>query len=300
MRVILSITTLFAVACFCAAGPDNPATKPAPIGNSPEALLKVLGKNYRPYVEVRPEGQIDWTRGEILAQGVGKVRGSGAQAVAMGHRAAQLLAARNAILLVSGIRVNPDGRFLDVRKARISVEGVLRDFEESALQYDPVGRTVTVTLRAPLYGAYGVVRMSGLRRAASKKFLSWGEGELREKPAAVPADLIVIDARRTRFVPVLFPRVETETRQSILPSAKDPKGKLVRRRLVVYATTSEPAVTAKLAGKPGARVLLLRAVQGKAKTLVLDKSELDKLQAHPNAKALISTGKVVILVSKNR
>ncbi len=273
--------------------------------HSPMALVESLGEGYRPYVETHPTGQIDWTRGHILARGVGKVRGSGAQAVAMARRAARLVAGRNAVLLISGVAIDSDGRFPNIQRGRISVEGVLSDFEETSVDYDPLARTVTITLKVPLHGQRSVVKMIGPPAARRASRWSWPR-PAAEKPPGARVDVVVIDARSTKFTPVLFPRLQSPSGQGVLEAADLPRDQLLRRCLVVYASRLRPpGKAAPLAFKTAIRPLILRPTRSKGKdkvqgTLVLSDADLEKLSLQGEARQLMKAGKVVILVREQR
>ena len=83
-------------------------------GNEAEFVLPV---GLSPHVRPVKDGRIDWAEGFILAEGQGK--GSGRKRAdqdrLMAKRAAELAAARNAILIADGIPVDADGRFKNVR-----------------------------------------------------------------------------------------------------------------------------------------------------------------------------------------
>ncbi len=276
----------------------SPASRPIARLTSPTAIVKALGGEYKHCVEALGGGRIDWTRGEILARGVGKARSSSAKALAQARRAARLEAARNAILLISGVRVDANGRYPDIERADLSIKGVLRNFEETSVEYDPRGRTVTLTLRVPLYGANGVVRMSGIptHRRAGKWFAPRGEG------VAEGVELVLIDARKTRFKPVMFPRLETPKGARVFDCSDVPRDQLLRGCPVVYTTKVRIAklVQGPPRKKPLPRVLRLHASRSKGKshgTLVLSDEELDKLSAHPEAQQLFKTGKLVIVAN---
>jgi len=302
MQKALTIAMLAACAGLSpAVGPGGPAPRTAPAAPSPEAMLKSLGRGYQPCVEAARGGRIDWTRGEIISSGRAKVRGASARAVAMARRAARLIAARNAVLLISGLRVDPDGKFPDIRSGRISVEGVVRDFTQTGFEYDPIARTVTVTLCVPLYGADGVVRRIGV--VTDRRASRWPWPEVRA-PAERPG-LIVIDARGTKFAPCLFPRLVARSGGRVFDSADVPGGMLPARAMAVYAVRRPPSAKAatRPASAPAARALTIRASVSRGRSngsLVIDDEQLRKLASHPEARRLMKAGKLVILTSTTR
>jgi hypothetical protein len=180
--------------CAAWAESEAPQTQPATTDIDETVLLKSLGNAYEPCVETVRGGHIDWTRGRVISQGSGKIAGSSGKARAMAERAARLAAARNALLTLGGVRVDESGRFALMEQGSLSVQGVLRDFEQTSVTEDPQSGTITVTLEAPLYGANGVLK---------QKITS-------ESLPVVERKIILIDARGVTFRPVAFPMIRME------------------------------------------------------------------------------------------
>ena len=299
MRKAFAAVFLAAAVTAPAEPPDAPTTRPQAKPPSPDAVLKMLGADHRPCVERRTGGAIDWTRGEILADGEAKVRGASGQAVAMARRAARLVAARNAVLLISGLRVDANGAYPDIRSGRISVEAVLKDCQEAAFEYDPMGRTVRVTLRVPLYGVRGVVKLAGVVPTQQVDTWDWP----KERQGGGAADIVVIDARKTKFQPVLFPRLESTQGKKVFDAGDVPKSELHARALAVYVTKTAPSAqpATQPDSRPAARLLVLTASASKGNSngaAVLGDSELAELAAHPEARGCMADGRLVILTSE--
>jgi len=301
MRKAFAAVLLAAAVTATAEPPDAPPTRPRSQPPSPDAVLKMLGGGHRPCVERRTGGAIDWTRGQILADGEAKVRGASGQAVAMARRAARLVAARNAVLLISGLRVDADGAYPDIRSGQISVEAVLKDCQEAAFEYDPMGRTVRVTLRVPFYGVRGVVKLTGVAATPQADAWDWP----KERQDGGTADIVVVDARKTKFQPVLFPRLETVHGKKVFDAGDDPEGEQHARALAVYATKMAPPAqpATQPDSRPAARLLVLTASTSKGNSngaAVLGDSELAELAARPEARRCMADGRLVILTSEPR
>lgn len=303
MRGTISIILILAAATYAASttqptpAPDAKPTAKAPEAPPrPEVILTELGGEYGRYVEKMSfDGEIDWTAGRVIARGVGKATGASAQAVAMARRAARLVAARNAILLLSRLRIDPEGKTPDIRAGRITLEGVLKDFEETAMAYDPQQRTVSVTLSAPFYGLRGVVRMTGVVTARRAEKWSWPKPFIEDRPI----DLIVIDAGETKFAPTMFPRIETAKGRRVLDSGQLPRRQLLRRPMMIYARKRSVPKALAARATPTIKVLTVRAsaAKGKAKgTLVLDEAALKTLSANADSQRLMREGRLVVLV----
>jgi len=265
----------------------SPATQPAAVAPpAAEGVLEILGKDARPLVEGVEGGEIDWTRGEVRAIGVGKMEGRGGADFAMAQRAARLAAARNAVLLMAGIPAGPGTRFSTVERGRITVDAIVRDFRETASDYDPKTATVTSTIAIPLYGASGVVRLIGVVPDKPAKRWNWPENK-----GGSPPEWVVLDARGSKFQPCMFPQVATEAGEVIF-HASDFSGDDPARGPALYAQAApkaEPVIK-------DALVIKVKSPGDKdASTLVLDKAALDALSARPSARETMKAGKTVII-----
>jgi len=294
MHKTLMVALLAAAGAAGAQEAAAPETQPA--STTPEQIVAALGEAYAPLVEPIEHGRIDWTRGQVIAQGQGKVVGSSGQAVAKARRAARLVAARNAILAMRGIRVDAKGRFADVENGQISAEGVLRDFEESAVEYDPKAGTVTVTMRANLYGFSGLVRFCG--HAAAPKGPRW-QPEEGETDRETTIDVVVVETRGGKFSPVMYPAMETLDGQRVFDCGDLSGGQLRRRAMAIYAARE----TRDEDGDASERRLATLVLQAEGKdaapgTLVIERESLEKLAAQPAARQLMRDGKLVIVTGK--
>ena len=325
------------------------ATLSVPAGAA-APVAAALRQNFRPVIEKTPAGRIDWTRGLVTAVGTAKVQGKGAQAVTMAKRAARLLAARNAALLLAGVRAGPGGRFQNVQAGRIDTDALLVNFRQVHLTYDAKARTVTAKIVMPLHGARSVVTFTGVTYVKSDRRWDWpGGAGARDR-----ADVVVLDARGTGFVPSIAPRVVDRLGRCLFeggdldpahvrlraiaayvgykqPAAATPLPKHASARAIAKAQARKAvALSAKLARdreeivrraekRPRSPVkaptgpktlreavckrfrnpLILRAGATAKKsrdTLVLSPEAVQTLAEHPEARALLQSGKVVIVV----
>ncbi len=175
--------------------------------NAPPKTLPVFTEGFRDHVEQLEGGRIDWANGYILADGVGRAKGINAQQRAMAQRAAELVAARNALALAKGIRIDANGRVADVVNGTIHVQGVLKGYEFAGTQWQPTRRQCRVTIRVPLWGAKGVAsafRSTGQEQAGRNLL---GRITLTNDRADVSDFVLVLDARGRKLSPCLFPVV---------------------------------------------------------------------------------------------
>lgn len=249
------------------------AEKPLPL-----ALLATPAK---PLVENTPAGRIDWTSGEVYAVGVARATGRQAHDIAMAKRAARLVAARNAILAISGVRLGPSATFAS---GQISVDAVLEQYQEVSSEFDPQTLTATSTLRAPLWGAQGLVKMRGLKLNPTRG----------GRPAA-KGPVVVVDARETRCAPCLFPRLQTNEGGTLFDAADLPEPRRTTEPAATYVLTeSTAALTFNRSVADFVVVKARQAAQDKC-ALVLDKEQVDILVKAFPGPLLTVTGKVVIV-----
>ncbi|MHC4295259.1 MAG: hypothetical protein ACYSTL_06710, partial [Planctomycetota bacterium] len=179
-------------------------------------------------------------------------------------------------------------------------------------------QTVTVTLRVPLCGADGVVKLTGIvtaRRAEKWSFPKsepFDSAQDKHTPASgpcegpKPVELVVIDTGATEFQPLMFPRIETSDGRRVFDAGDVPRDELHRRLMASYAIRREVTERVEVQVQRQVilppRVLFIRADASKGKsngTIVLSDTELAKLAAHTDAETLIKSGKLLILTPKN-
>jgi len=160
---------------------------------------------------VRPTagGQIDWAGGYILAEGIGKANGRTDQDRMMAQRAADVVAARNALLIVNGLPVDARGKFANLRVGEVRLRGVVKGHERISSDWRPNRNPpeCEVRLRVPIWGAKGVASLVYARqrqqriRIQRRIMLAAGAKEVES--------VLIIDARGMNVDPCLFPVVQT-------------------------------------------------------------------------------------------
>jgi hypothetical protein len=282
---------------------QEPATAPAATGpaqlTQAQSVLKALGAEPSALVERIDGGQINWTTAEVFAVGEGKAAGLSGQQIDMAKRAARLAAARNVVLVLAGIRTGPGGRFRNFREGTISVDAVVRDFQEASDDFDRATRIATVRLKMPLYGAQGAVRIGGLVLAGPV-----GPAKALAVKGGQP-QIIVIDARGTGFAPCMLPRIARPSGQTVFEPVQagfDPAA--AQRPPVVYLhldrhdelTPTKPKTPA-AAGTDGPAVIY-RAQKSPPRspgTLVLSDEDASDLIDYIASGGLLSAGRVVVV-----
>ena len=288
----------------------SPDTQEA--GFTAQGVLKAMGKSFKAAVEEFPGGEIDWTRGLVVASGTGKATGAGNQAVAMARRGARLLAARNAVLLTRGIRAGPGGRFPQIKQGTISVDAVVEGLRELSWKFDRKAMTVTVKVAVPIYGTEGIVRLTEVTFAKDARAFVWAAVNV----AGGRPDVVIIDGRGTGFLPCLAPRITTSSGEVILsaaqlsleefrkrgtvvyirsPKAKRPGG--VAGKMIAQAGRADPAIAA-AANRAYKNPLMLQAGKSPKNTpgtLVLTTVSTRTLIMSGGTKDLFRSGRVIVI-----
>lgn len=299
------ITTCLACSLLTAGPPDESA----------------LPDGFAAHVAAVPGGRIDWTRGCILVEGLGRARGTTTRHKLLAMRAAELVAARNALALTAGVRIDADGRLGGVRDGSVYVEGVIRGHRTVRSEWRPEARPpeARVTLEVPLWGEDGAASLCWRTRRIKSEY-----GRVRVALAAPDLTstrpLVVIDARGLDFAECLFPAlVDTQgeviydiaTLSTTGPSPVAPVRYATCDRSFERLTgaaepgesqptrPAEPSAKAQPRGRPDRDLLVVRAerVSGTQQTdLVLSDADARLLSRSPQAVAALRSARVIILV----
>ncbi len=169
-----------------------------------------LPAGYVPHVRPVAGGTVNWGEGEIVACGLGKGRGRTARQMA--ERAATLEAARNALAISLGLKVDAGGTFANLRDGEVRLRGVVRGHKVESLEWfeDKTPLECIVKLRVPIWGAKGVASIV----YADRHRRAWGPRIARLPLSADRVEIeeafIVIDARGLAVEPCLFPTVVSD------------------------------------------------------------------------------------------
>ncbi len=274
-----------------------PAVKNLPT-IAPSHIVTALGEKFTPAVENVPGGKIDWTSGRVFAVGSARAKSLRGQDVLMAKRAARLLAARNAVLLMGGIRTGPGGKFSNVRSGQVLISATLRGMEEKSSRFDPATRTATVTLSMPLCGRRGVVNMTGMVLRKTGRKWRWGKID-----ASAPiGTIVIIDARGTPFSPCMYPRIQAPDGAGVFDATDAEIADVKDRGLAIYTRRSAPGAlldspATRPVGDLLARPILLKAVAAKNSpgAVVLTPESVGILSDRPDALIAMRSGRLVIV-----
>jgi len=182
---------------------------PAGAQDTPEDGVIVLTGGFRDHLEPAKGGRIDWANGHILAEGVGRATGRSDQEQLMAQRAAEMIAARNALAMAKGIQIDSTGRVAGLRDGAVRIQGVIRGHKIVETRWLPNADPpqCKVTLRVPLWGVGGIASLFWPeQRARLRRSMVPRVGLTREQ-AAVSDLVLVLDTRGHDASPCLFPEI---------------------------------------------------------------------------------------------
>jgi hypothetical protein len=290
--VLLSFAALHAQKATPVAAVHSTARDPVQIAAT------ATGMTFLPMVQTIPGGEIDWTRGVVSAVGVGRAREDlgGKRAASMAKRAAYIVAARNAALVLAGIRVGPGGRFKNVRNGWIRADVKLTNFRETEANYNPATRTATARIEMPLYGVSGAVSVLGLETDKPEKLWKWPE---TRKSEATDLEVILLDARDVTMKPTVLPRLETVDGQCVFDAGRlgmTRSTSLSIRYVTIRHGKSIPGESRRVVHGRTYRCITIKPARcDEDGAFVLDQSGLNTLSRNIQSKALLERGRMVIL-----
>jgi len=189
------------------------APSAAPTGQGPQAARQqALPPGMRPHLRPVPGGLIDWANGLILAEGVGKARGRTEKDRLMAKRAGEVTAARNALAMTLGLRIDGRGRFADLGFGEVHIRGVLKGHKTVSVDWRPNATPpeCVVIIEAPIWGAKAaasIVSANAVRVAQRRRHARLAPEKIGQHAIE---EILVIDARGLKIEPCLFPTVEEQ------------------------------------------------------------------------------------------
>lgn len=163
-------------------------------------------------VEQTPSGEVDWSDNRVSATGTGVIDPNNpntAQARLMAERAAVVVAQRNLLETVQGVRVNSETRvenfMTDYDVIYTRVEGVVRNAEQiGPARYDSLAGIVEVELQMEIYSPQGI---SGALTAA----LAGGEQAMpmssQTRDFLQQYSALVFDGADAGLQPSMYPKI---------------------------------------------------------------------------------------------
>ena len=303
---------------------QTPSQLPSASPTSAPAWLQ----GFRAHVARVPGGRVDWTAGVVIAEGLGRARGTTAQQRLMAARAAEVVAARNALAAACDVRIDADGRVAGIRDGNLYVQGVVRGHQVMRPQWNPEARPpeYRLELEVPLWGVQGVASLFWRSQQVQSRYASVERIALTSAAArsATTGDVeavesvVVIDARGLDLSECLFPSI-VDARGRVLydlatvPATVARSSSAVRyvESDVAFERLSAAVASAVDAGTDAAGVdgtrsyhrMVVRAlnVAGPQHTdLILAPADADALAQSAQATDALRQARVLIVVSADR
>jgi hypothetical protein len=243
------------------------------------------------------DGAIDWTKGVVTATGVGAPPPnaiSPAQARAMAERAAFLVATRNLLEVVKGIRIDSatlvENMMVSSDVIKTEVSGFVQGAQIIKRQVNP-DMSVQVTVAMKLTGDF------------SNAFLpqSSGTPEVIPMPPGQTASStvytgLIVDARGTGVRPAMVPKIRNEEGREVYGSAFVNRQYAVEQGMVGYLKDVEAAKTnPRVTDRP----FLVKALKadGPNKTdLVISNSDAQVLHGMKEHLSFLEKARVIVVV----
>jgi hypothetical protein len=200
-----------------------------------------------PFIEAYPYGRIDWDSGVIYGIGRGYLHlNNNSEGTAL--RAAQVIAAGNILKVASGVRLDDKRTLETLGKERVVIQlkALVRyNLFKTELIKNARQPYYEVTLQAPLTGVEGLTSMliTKLKTVPLESVIlprpsDESASDDQEKP------WLVLDARKlskkNRVKPAIFPKIVSETGETLYESNKVDESALVNRGMARYVVSDEP------------------------------------------------------------
>ncbi len=241
-------------------------------------------------------GKVDWTTGVITAVGIGAPPAqpaNAAQARAMAERAAQVVAYRNLLEAVKGVRVDStttvENFMVTSDVIRTEVSGIIQGATVMDKKYMSDG-SVEVTVGMKLTGALAEALMpkGGATPPTSGAAPGAAAGQLYTG--------LVVDARGLGVRPALAPKILNEDGKEVYGSAWISRDYAVREGMVGYLKDPAAAQTnPRVADKP----LMVKAIKasGDARVdVVISNADAAAIQSASQNLSMLEKCRVIILV----
>jgi len=180
----------------------------------------------REVLESFPEGEVDWSGNTVRATGIGVIdpqNPNTAQARLMAERAAVVVAQRNLLETVEGVRVDSETRvenfMTDYDVIHTRVQGVVRNARQvGQSRYDAEAGTVEVELQMDIYGPTGLSGALSTALADPRTSLESLSPQVRDFLSQYSG--LVIDGGETGLTPSMFPRIFDENGNLLLDTSQ--------------------------------------------------------------------------------
>ncbi|MFA5072757.1 MAG: hypothetical protein WC539_02490 [Nitrospirota bacterium] len=282
MNVWKTVVIAFIVcACICFTGSDASAQ----LAGTIKDVVESSGSS----------GKIDWTTNVVTAVGIGAPPSqptSSAQARGMAERAAQVVAYRNLLEAIKGVRVDAtttiENFMVSSDVIKTEVNGIIQGATVMDKKYMSDG-SVEVTVGMKLTGALAETLMPK----------TTGQGIMSSPTSSIPGQLytgLIVDARGLGIRPAMSPKILNEDGKEVYGSAWINRDFAIREGMVGYL--KDPAA-AKTNSRVADRPLMVKAlkVSGNSRVdMVISNADAALLQSASENMSMLEKCRVIVLV----
>jgi hypothetical protein len=231
-------------------------------GAQPPGQDVLLTGGYRDHIVSVAGGHIDWTGGYILAEGVGYAEGVDKQQELLAERAATVIAARNALAIAKGIRLDAWAAVGDMREGLVRLEGVVKGHEVVSSHWDPAAQPpeCRVEVRVPLWGVKSVASLYANSLRAQPRRRRAPRRPIPARHADVSDFVLVLDARGLDLKPCLFPCLVEDSGRVIYDVYAAEPQMAAHSALFRFVESGEPyeVMETRLRARPRGRVVFAK------------------------------------------
>jgi len=239
-----------------------------------------------PLIENEENGQINWTQGYIIADGLAKIIPGPDNSIhnMMARRSALLNAHKNALKIIEAINLDGDTTIKSCLLKNTTLFYRLKSFIASTAPFKQCKENglYRVELRIPIYGENSIQSM----------FLNLYAGSVN-KPVAKKGMRIIVDAREMKLQPAIFIKIEDENGNNVYTVKDVSRSVLMKRGMVQYVTT--------IPFMPDDVIIRALKTDGKQNSnIVISSSDAEKIRysEKSNSGGKFLTNDVVVLVNQ--
>ena len=208
------------------------------------------GADLRSLIELKKNGAIDWTAGVVEAKGTGVPATYSYYGKPQAHQQKTIAEAiskaqHNLLETIVGLRINSESRVIDIVETYPSMMTLLRDMVHKAPEIEKLRQyqydgTVEVWSQMKLNGGFSqLILPPEIRHIEPIKQVLTGKNSSTQQTRLRSSNIftgMVVDARGTRAVPVLAPKILDENLEEVFGPAYVSREFAVQHGVVRYTT----------------------------------------------------------------
>ena len=208
------------------------------------------GADLRSLIELKKNGAIDWTAGVVEAKGTGVPATYNYYGKPQAHQQKTIAEAiskaqHNLLETIVGLRINSESRVIDIVETYPSMMTLLRDMVHKAPEIEKLRQyqydgTVEVWSQMKLNGGFSqLILPPEIRHIEPIKQVLTSKNSIRQQTRRRSSNIftgMVVDARGTRAVPVLAPKILDENLEEVFGPAYVSREFAVQHGVVRYTT----------------------------------------------------------------